>query len=167
MRIFMRTFLVMALCLTLSVPALAAGSNTFSDSSPSAPLATGNPVVEVLTFYAPYEVYQIRSTTTGSFLTVSVEDCCVVGDMWVQRTYCLHNGSVWDVRGKGNGVTSYFSGATQVFKKGTQPIDCITEVRYGEGVSMFPAGMYIQFATGAADTVTTTVLTAPVPLVSQ
>ena len=167
MRMFPKVFLVLVLCLTLSVPAFA-GSNSFSGGAQAAPeMAIGQAVNVGLTFSAPYEVKQIRTTSLGSWLQVTVMDCCIAGDMWVQRTNCLHNGSIWDVRGKGFGNTTGFTGYTMVFKKGTQPIDCITEVRYGEGVSTWPAGMTVQFSTAAGFTVSTTNLTTLVPLASQ
>jgi hypothetical protein len=167
MRNFAKVFLVLALCLALSVPAYA-GSNSFSGGAQAAPeMAIGQTVSVALTFNAPYEVKQIRTTSTGPYLQVGVMDCCIIGDMWVQRTSCMHNGSIWDVRGKGYGDVASFTGLTLVFKKGTQPIDCITEVRYGEGVSTWPAGMTVRFNTAAGFTVNTTNLTTLVPLASQ
>lgn len=120
-----------------------------------------------LTFNTAFDVYQIHVTTAASSLTVSVQDCCITGDKWKQRTYCLQNGNVIDVRGLGRGDITTFTGSTTVYKGGSQPIDCIVEVRYGEGVAIFPAGMTVQFANATSDAINTTTLSTLTTLPSQ
>lgn len=156
----------------LSVPSFA---GEFTDESnvgekPTKELGVktvGNPVFEALTFTSAHDVVQIRSTTSGNNLQVDLEDCCIPGDQYVQRTYCLQNGRIWDSRGKALGNTSSFTGLTTTYKGGSQPMDCVTEIRYGEGVAVFPSGMTVRFRTTAGSNVTTTVQSTVVPLPSQ
>jgi hypothetical protein len=165
-RTLLTGFLALGVAATAPGVGYAGGNDTGAGSAPGT-RAVGDPVIEALTFSSAHDVFQIRSTTAAGSMTVSVQDCCIAGDQWVQRTYCLHNSRVWDVRGKGNGLTTgAFTGATQVFKNGGQPIECVTEVRYGEGVSVFPAGMNVKFDP-VGTTVTTTILSTLAPLPSQ
>jgi hypothetical protein len=153
--------------LGLSAPSFADDANVGDAERGPGVQAVGNPVVESLTFFSPHEVKQIRATTPGNFLAVSLMDCCIAGDQWVQRTYCLQNGSIWDTRSKALGNTTSFTALTTAYKNGSQAMDCITEIRYGEGVAIFPAGLSARFATSAGSNVTTTILTTLVPLPSQ
>jgi hypothetical protein len=156
-----------ALCLGIVGSGMAASNTPISAERAAGIAATGPTVVETLIFNSPFEVKQIRVRTAGTSLTVSVQDCCIAGDQWITRTYCLHNRSVWDVRGKGRGTTTAFTGATQVYKNGSRPIDCLTEVRYGGGVDLFPSGMYVEFSGSGNVQVTTTIQKTVVPLPSQ
>jgi hypothetical protein len=152
----------------LTTPVVAgAGPNVIDQESGPGTQAVGNPVIEVLTFNTPHEVKQIRSTSSGSFIQVSLQDCCIAGDQWVQRTHCLQNGAIWDSRAKALGNITSFTALTTAYKNGTQAMDCITEVRYGEGVAVFPAGMSVKFGTSAGFNVTTTIQATLVPLPSQ
>lgn len=164
---FMKT---VYLYLLVTATCIGVASNAYSANKANAPSAdesqagevpedaTGNPVIESLIFEGPFDVFYIKSITASSHLTVSVLDCCLAGDHFVQRTFCLHNGKIWDVRGKGHGKISTYSGSTKVFKLGSQPISCITEVRYGEGIAIFPAGMSVHFKVSGAGTVTTAIV---------
>jgi len=152
----------------LTVPSFADESNVAEVKASEVGAQTvGNPVIESLTFYSPFDVFQIRAQTPGGSLTVSLEDCCIAGDQWVQRTYCMQNGSIWDIRGKARGDVTTFTGVTTAYKQGSQDMDCITEIRYGEGVAVFPAGMSVKFATSAGQNVTTTIESTLVPLPSE
>ena len=126
--------------------------------------AVGNPAVESVTFNTPYDAYQIRSVTDGSYLQIGIEDCCIAGDVWSTRTICRHNGLYRDVRGLGNGSTTNYTGVTTVYQSGSHDIDCITEIHYVKGVDIWGAGMSLQFKTNAGFNVTTTVVSPPVPL---
>lgn len=145
-------------------PASAAGPNQSAEEMGPVPQAVGNPVLENLTFNTPFDVIQIRAQTPGVYLNIDTQDCCIAGDLWTARTFCLQNGGIWDVKGKGNGGTTVYTGRTWVYKRGPQGIDCITEIRYGEGVAIFPAGMSVRFGTTTGDSVTTTIQTTTVPL---
>lgn len=152
----------------LTVPSFAGESNVAGVTASEVGAQTvDNPVIEYLQFNTPFDVFQIRAQTPGTFLTVSLEDCCLAGDMWIQRTFCVQNGAIWDVRGKALGNTTYFTASTTTYKHGEQPMDCITEIRYGEGIAIFPAGMYVQFATNKSQNVTTTIESTLVPLPSE
>lgn len=162
-----KTLMVAAAVLGLGIGAAQAGGNDSGKAAAAGSRAVGNPVTESLTFFNSFDVIQIGVKSTGASLTVGVLDCCIVGDQWQQRTYCLQNGGVWDVRGKGNGLTSGpFTGLSTVYKRGSQDIDCIVEIRYGEGVAIFPAGMDVRFSSPTG-TITTTILTTLVPLPSS
>jgi hypothetical protein len=148
--------------------ASAAGNSKGPGAAPGASASAASVVPVSLTFNTGFDVFQIHSTTAAPSLKINVLDCCIANDRWIQRTHCVQNNSNWDVRGMGNGaVTGPGTGDTVVFKIGTQPIDCITEVRYGQGVAIFPAGMTVNFTVPTADAISTTVLTTTVPLGSQ
>ncbi len=139
--------------------ASAAGSNNSTGQATkfgAVSAATSVPIV--LTFNTPFDVIQIQASTAAPSMTVGVLDCCIPGDQWVQRTYCLQNHEKVDVRGEGNGATSGpFTGTTTVYKLGAEALECITEVRYGEGVAVFPAGMTVNFSVPGSDVINTTV----------
>jgi len=163
----LKTMMVAAAVFGLGIGAAQAGGNDNGKGAATGTRTVGNPVFESLTFFNSFDVIQIHAVSTGTALTVGVLDCCIVGDQWQQRTYCLQNGGVWDVRGKGNGLTSGpYTGTTTVYKRGSQNIDCIVEIRYGEGVAIFPAGMTTMFSSPQG-TITTTILTTLVPLPSS
>jgi hypothetical protein len=153
-----------AMALT-ATPGLSADNAPSGDAPRAAGEATGNPVIESYTFSGAHDVFQFLATTPGGRMRVETRDCCIVGDKWSTRTYCLQNNSVTDVRGKGSGSISAWTGLTDVYKNGAQPIQCIVEVRYAQGVSVFPAGMSVRVS--GPTTLTTTRLTTLQPLVSQ
>ena len=130
-------------------------------------LATGNPVVENLTFNSAFDVKQIYVRTTAASLKIAVQDCCIAGDRWSQRTYCSYNGEVWDVRGIGRGDLNNFTGVTDVFRNGSQPIECIVEIRYAGGVATFRAGMSVRLSVPTGGTLTTTIQSTLVSLPSM
>jgi hypothetical protein len=160
--------LAIAIGFGLSLPDSALAQNSAGPQRAAGVKASGTPsVVESVTFNSSYEVKQIFVTTTAASLKVAVQDCCITGDQWGQRTYCSYNGGQWDVRGIGRGDTGSYTGETDVFKNGSQPIECVTELRYNNGVSVFPAGMSVKFTASGGGTVNTTILTTLVPLPSM
>ena len=165
------TGLVIAIGISLIADgaALAQSQNNSKGQQQRAPgvLATGNPVVENLTFNSAFDVKQILVRTTANRLTIAVQDCCIAGDRWSQRTYCAYGGESWDVRGIGRGDLTTFTGGTDVFKNGSQPIECLVEIRYAGGVATFPAGMSVKFSVPSEGSITTTVQSTLVPLPSM
>ena len=136
-------------------------------------LASGTVVVENLTFNSAFDVKQILVRAdqgeggSAPLLKISVKDCCIAGDRWSQRTYCTYNGEVWDVRGIGRGDKTTFTGETDVFKNGSQPIECLVEIRYAGGVASFPAGASVRFSVPSGFTLTTTIQSTLIPLPSM
>ena len=176
--------LLTAVCIAIGLSLIADGaalaqSQNYSKGPQRAPgiEATGNPVVENLTFNSAFDVKQIfvraentDTTDSSSFapwLKVAVKDLFLKGDRWSQRTYCAFNGETWDVRGIGRGDVTTFTGETTVFRTGSQPIECLVEIRYAGGISLFPAGMSVSFSVPSGYSLTTTVQSTLVPLPSM
>ena len=163
------TGVLIAIGFSLIADGAALAQNNFKSQQQRAPgvLATGTVVVENLTFSSAFDVKQIFARTTAGALNVAVQDCCIAGDRWSQRTYCVYNGGIWDVRGIGRGDVTTFTGETDVFKNGSQPIECLVEIRYAGGVASFPAGASVRFSVPSGFTLTTTIQSTLIPLPSM